>query len=187
MTKLDLYALTWLFQWVQNQRSLRFVFRKGVLYQFACLPFSLSPSAGLFTSALKRVIAFLRSIGTCLVIFLGDILIMADSPERPAEHTEVVMSRLRDKEKEVSQINPDYPVSRLNCKIYKDAPSIVREKIAKLKSSTYLFWKKCPKPERFFSFLGQGQAALPALQMAPLHFRAIQIKLIQVFSPRVTR
>ena len=70
---------------------------------------------------------------------------MADSPDRAAEHTEVVISRLRDKEKEVNlEANPDYPVSKFHCKLDKDAPSF---------------------------------------QMAPLHFRAIQRKLIQVFSP----
>ena len=37
------------------------------------------------------------------------------------------------------------------------------------------------------SFLGQCQAALPALQMAPLHFRAIQRDLIQVISPQGDR
>ena len=161
-----------------------------MLYWFAHLPFGLSPSAGLFTKALKRVIAFLRSIGICLVIFLDDILIMADAPERAAEHTEVVISRLRDEEKEVNlETSPDYPVSRFHCKLHKDAPSIVRKKTAKLKSYVLSLLENVPKdmPERFFSFLGQGQAALPALQMAPLHFRAIQRKLIQVFSPQVTR
>ena len=81
-----------------------------MLYQFACLPFGLSSSAGLFTKALKQVIAFLRSKGICLIIFLDDILIIADSPERAAEHTEVVISRLRDKEKVNLETNPDYPL-----------------------------------------------------------------------------
>ena len=98
-----------------------------------------------------------------------------------------MISGLRDKDKEVSQINPDYLVSRLHCKIYKDAPSIVSKKTAKLKSSALSLLEKMPKAREMFSFLGQGQAALPALQMAPLHFKAIQRKLIQVFSPRVMR
>ena len=120
-------------------------------YQFACLPFSHSPSAGLFTSTLKRVIAFLRSIKICLLIFLDDILIMADSPERPAEHTEVVISKLRDKEKEVNlETNPDYPIPRFHCKIYKDAPSIVRGKTAKLKSSALSLLENVPKAREIF-------------------------------------
>ena len=75
-----------------------------MLYQFACLPFGLSPSAGLFTRALKLMIAFLRSFVICLVAFLDDILIIADFPEL----TEVLISRLRDKEKEVNiEASPD--------------------------------------------------------------------------------
>ena len=75
-----------------------------MLYQFACLPFGLSPSVGLFTRELKLMIAFLRSFAICLVAFLDDILIITDSPEL----TEVAISRLRDKEEEVNlEANPD--------------------------------------------------------------------------------
>ena len=62
-----------------------------MLYQFTCLPFGLSPSARLFTKTLKLVTAFLRSMGIRLLIFSDDILIMADSLERAAEHTEIVI------------------------------------------------------------------------------------------------
>ena len=122
-----------------------------MLYKSACLTFGLSPSAGLFTKALKRVIAFLRSIGICLVIFLDDILIMADPPERAAEHTEVVISRLHDKEKEVNlETNPDYPICRFHCKLHKDAPSIVRRETAKLKSSALSLLENVPKAREIF-------------------------------------
>ena len=122
-----------------------------MLYQFACLPFGLSPSAGLLTKALKLMIAFLRSFAICLVAFLDNILIIADSPEL----TEVVISRLSDKEKEVNlEANPgypDYPVSRINCKPDKETPSIVRRKTAKLKSSILSLLENVPKGgENFF-------------------------------------
>ena len=48
-------------------------------------------SAKFFTMALKPMIAFLRSTGICLLIFLDDILIMVNSLERAAEQTEIVM------------------------------------------------------------------------------------------------
>ena len=121
-----------------------------MLYQFTCLPFGLSPSAGLFTKALKLMIAFLRSFAICLVGFLDNILIISDSPEL----TEVVISRLRDKEKEVNlEANPDYPdnpVSRFNCKLDKEAPSIVRRKTAKLKSSVLSLLENVPKGGEIF-------------------------------------
>ena len=75
MTKLDLQdAYLTIPVGPKSKIFLRF-FWKGVLYQFTCLPFGLSPSARLFTKTLKPVIAFLRSMGICLLIFLDDILI----------------------------------------------------------------------------------------------------------------
>ena len=76
---------------------------------------------------------------------------MADSPERAAEHTEVVISRLHDKEKEVNlETNPDYPISRFHCKLHKDAPSILRRKTAKLKSSALSLLENVPKAREIF-------------------------------------
>ena len=76
---------------------------------------------------------------------------MADSPERAAKHTEVVISRLRDKEKEVNlETNPNYPVSRFHCKLHKDAPSIVKRKTAKLKSSALSLLENVPKAREMF-------------------------------------
>ena len=114
------------------------------------------------------MIAFLRSFGICLVAFLDDVLIIADSPEL----TEVVIARLHDKEKEFNlEANPDYPdypVSRFHCKLDKDAPTILRRKTTKLKSSVLSLLENVPKAgEIFFSFFVQGQAALPAFHMAP--------------------
>ena len=65
-------------------------------------------------------------------------------------------------------------MSRFNCKLNKDAPSIVRRKTAKLKSSVFSLLENVPKGgRRFFSFFVQGKTALPAFQVAP---RAIQRK-----------
>ena len=76
---------------------------------------------------------------------------MADSPERDTGHTEVAISRLDDKEKEVNlETNPDYPISRFRCKLHKDAPSIVRRKTAKLKSSDLSLLENVPKARETF-------------------------------------
>ena len=42
----------------------------------------------------------------------------------------------------------------------------------------------CPSTRKIVSFFDQCQGALPALQMASLHFKAIQGDLIQVISPQ---
>ena len=56
------------------------------------------------------------------------------------------------------------------------------EKLQKLRSSALSLLKNVPTAREVLSFLGQCQTVLPALQMAPIHFRAIQRDLIQVIS-----
>ena len=161
-----------------------------MIYQFTCLPFGLSPSAKLFTKTLKPVIAFLRSMGICLLIFFDDILIMADSLERAAEHTEKVIRVLESLgfviKKRKSTLKPTQTIPFLGFIVnsLKMLLLLSDEKLQKLKSSALSVLENMPTASEILSFLGQCQAALPALQMAPLHFRAIQRDLIQVISPQ---
>ena len=89
MTKLDLRDA---YLTVPVNKRLRiylhFIWR-GVLYQFTCLPFGLSPSGRIFTKAMKPVISFLRAMGIRLLIFLDDTLIMANCHELAMEHTDI--------------------------------------------------------------------------------------------------
>ena len=170
---------------------LRF-FWKGVLCQFTCLAFGLSrsPSARLFTKTLKPVIAFLRSMGIRLLIFLDNILIMADSLQRAAEHTELVIRVLESlgfvikKKKSILKPTQTIPFLGFIVNLLKMLLPLPEEKLQKLKSSALSLLENVPTAREVLSFLGQYQAALPALQMAPLHFRAIQRDLIQVISPQ---
>ena len=92
------------------------------------------------------------------------------------------ISRLCDKEKVNLETSPDYPVSRFHCKYDKMLLLLPEEKLQKSFALSLL--ENIPTAREILSFLGQYQAALPALQMAPLHFRDIQRDLIQVISPR---
>ena len=157
-------------------------------YQFTCLPFGLSPSARLFTKTLKPVIAFLRSMGIRLLIFLDDILIMADSPERAAEHTQIVIRVLESLgfviKRKKSVLKPTQAILFLGFIVnsVKMLLLLPEEKLQKLRSSALYLQRNVPTARQVLSFLGQCQAVLPALQVAPLHFRAIQRDLIQVIS-----
>ena len=158
-----------------------------MLYQFTCLPFGLSPSARLFTKTLKPVIAFLRSMGIRLLIFSDNILITADSPERAAEHTEIVIRVLESLgfviKKKTSILKPTQTILFLGFIVnsIKMLLLLPEEKLQKLKSSALSLLENVPTAREVLSFLGQCQAVLPALQMA---FRAIQRDLIQVISPQ---
>ena len=54
---------------------------QGTTYEFNCLPFGLSSAPWVFTKTLKPVAALLRELGVRMVIYIDDILIMAESME----------------------------------------------------------------------------------------------------------
>ena len=49
------------------------------MLEFACLPFGLETAPRVFTKLMKLVIALLRQRGFHLIIYLDDILLMAES------------------------------------------------------------------------------------------------------------
>ena len=55
---------------------------EGKLYQFNCLPFGLASAPWVFTKTLRPVIALGRELGMRLVVYIDDILLMAESKEK---------------------------------------------------------------------------------------------------------
>ena len=66
--------------WVNHQKFLRFLW-KETLYEFACLPFGLASAPRVFTKIMKPVVGLLRQLGIRIVIYLDDMLIMAQTRE----------------------------------------------------------------------------------------------------------
>lgn len=54
---------------------------QGNLHQFICHCFDLSPTLYIFTKHLKVLVAFLRRLGTLIIIYLNYMLIIAKSVE----------------------------------------------------------------------------------------------------------
>ena len=129
-------------------------------------------------------------MGIRLLIFLDDILIMADSPERATEHTEIVIRVLKPlgfvikKKKSIWKPTQTILFRSFILNSIKMLLLLPEEKLQKLKSSALSLLENVPTAREVLSFLGQCQAVLLALQMDPLHFRAIQRDLIQVISPQ---
>ena len=55
-------------------------------YQFKCLPLGLACAPWVFTKTLKPVAAQLRQLGVRLIIYIDDILILAESKELARDH-----------------------------------------------------------------------------------------------------
>jgi hypothetical protein len=66
--------------WKGHQKYLRFLW-KDTMLEFACLPFGLATAPRVFTKLMKPVVAMLRQRGVRLIIYLDDILIMAESED----------------------------------------------------------------------------------------------------------
>ena len=78
-----------------HQRYLRFVIDHQI-YQFTCLPFGLSSAPWVFTKTLRPVVAKLREFGIRLVLYLDDILVIANSPKQSADHTSALFYTLEN-------------------------------------------------------------------------------------------
>ena len=66
--------------WINPQKYLRFLWKDNML-EFACLPFGLASAPRVFTKLMKPAVALLRQQGIRLIIYLDDILIMAESSD----------------------------------------------------------------------------------------------------------
>ena len=71
--------------WEEHRKYLRFVWNSQ-LYEFQCLPFGLCSAPRVFTKLLKPVLARLRHQGIRLIMYLDDMLVMAQSREELEGH-----------------------------------------------------------------------------------------------------
>jgi len=77
--------------WKNYQKYLRFLW-KDTLLEFLCLPFGLASAPLVFTKVLRPVVALLRKQGVRLIIYLDDILIMAESVEIAKAHANLAVN-----------------------------------------------------------------------------------------------
>jgi len=78
-----------------QQRFLSFMW-EGQSYQFTCLPFGLSSAPRTFTKVMKPLVVYLRSLGIRLVIYMDDILILAQPKEELCKWRSVVLDLLEN-------------------------------------------------------------------------------------------
>ena len=79
--------------WEDHRKYLIFSWQ-GNLYEFQCLPFGLSSAPRVFTKLLKPVLARLRHQGVRLIMYLDDMLVMAQSKEKLESHLSQIKSLL---------------------------------------------------------------------------------------------
>ena len=86
MTKVDLKDAYFMVPIHEEDRVfLKFSFKEKT-YQFKCLPFGLACAPWVFTKTLKPLAAQLRQLGMRLIVYIDDILILAESKELARDH-----------------------------------------------------------------------------------------------------
>lgn len=94
MVKIDLKEAYYAVPIHQESQGLLSFLWEGKPFQFTCLPFGLSCAPRVFTKVLKPVVAHLRERGIRLIIYIDDILIMAQSRQIAQDHLHLTLDIL---------------------------------------------------------------------------------------------
>ena len=166
--------------WKSHQKYLRFLW-KGTLHEFACLPFGLATAPRVFTKLMKPVVAALRHQGIRLVIYLDDILIMAESQALALHHAASTLNLLEGLgfivNYKKSQLVPCQKIEFLGFLI--DSTSLTLqlpgEKLRRIRKTCQKLLGKTEISVRELSkFLGLLTSSIQAIFPAPLHYRHLQ-------------
>ena len=158
-------------------------------YQFNCLPFGLCTAPRVFTKILKPAIEMLRSLSIRLVIYMDDMLLMADSKQKLTEHVQCTVFLLENlgfimnSKKSILQPMKEIEFLGMIVSSLSMDLKLPGEKIRKIRlEARRLLHSKQPSAQLLSQLLGKLNATSPALQMAPLFCRSLQICLKQALS-----
>lgn len=181
MTKVDLKDAYFMIPIREEDRAfLKFSFRDRT-YQFKCLPFGLACAPWVFTKTLKPIAAQLRQLGMRLIVYIDDMLILAESRELAREHTIGLVYLLENLGFAVSkakcQLEPMRTIEFLGFSVdsLKQELSLPNGKVKKIRADTRaLLDGRQVSIRKLSQLLGKLQAATRAVPLAPLFFRKLQ-------------
>ena len=163
-----------------HQQYLRFQVA-GVCYQFTCLPFGLSCAPWTFTKVMKPLMTLLRSWGVRIIVYIDDMLILANSKEEAIQHLEVLLFLLEALgfmvNSEKSHLSPSQEIEFLGLQV-DSQNTLLRlpgEKLRLIrKEAIELLQKERVSARHLSQFIGKLNAASQAILVAPLFYRALQ-------------
>ena len=181
MAKVDLKDAYFMIPIAREDREfLKFKWQEQT-FQFNCLPFGLSSAPWVFTKTTRPIAAALRELGLRLIIYIDDILIMAESPELLKDQIMGMVFLLENLGFVVnhtkSQFEPTQEIEFLgftinSCTMELKLPG---EKIKKIKSEARKILACNHVTALMLSrLLGKMTAATQAIKMAPLFTRNLQ-------------
>ena len=166
--------------WKNHQKFLRFVW-KETMYEFACLPFGLASAPRVFTKLIKPVVALLRQLGIRLIVYLDDMLIMAQSRDIALQHASTALDLLQGLGFMINYLKsvlvPSTRMEFLGFVVDSLTLSLAhpREKIRKVrKECQTLLDSPLVTVRQLAKLLGHLTSTIQAVFPGPLHFRHLQ-------------
>ena len=163
-----------------HQQYLRFMLEEE-RYQFTCLPFGLSCAPRTFTKVLKPVMTLLRSWGVRIIVYIDDMLILAETPEQASQHLETLLWILQALgfivNQDKSVFTPAQEIEFLGLVVNSVAMelSLPGEKLRQIMGeATKLLSQSLVSARVLFQFIGKLNAAAQAIVLAPLFYRHLQ-------------
>ena len=168
-----------------SQKFLSFIWEEKC-YQFKALPFGLCSAPRTFTKLLKPVAAFLRKKGIRVLIYLDDFLLLAQTKEEATRNTQMLVALLQSLGFTVnlkkSSLTPTQMITFLGFNI--DSRSlIIALPVTKVQKIMECCQNLTTPPTVILrsvaSLIGLLESCRPAIWRSPLHFRHLQMDLIE--------
>ena len=163
-----------------HRKYLRFE-HDGQLYEFVCLPNGLSSAPRIFTKLLKPALARLREDGVLLVIYIDDIILLADDPQTLITYIHKATTLLKSLGFTIhegkSLFTPSQRVAFLGFVLdsITMTVSMKSDKAEKVKTAIgQLLRKARPQIREVASVVGLMVSCFPGVKYAPLFYRALE-------------
>ena len=171
MTKVDLKAYFMVPIHEEDRAFLKFSFKERT-YQFKCLPFGLACAPWVFTKTLKPLAAQLRQLGMRLIVYIDDILILAESKELARDHVIGLVYLLENLGIVITKcvLEPTQSVEFLGFSVnsVQQELSLSAGKMKRIRAETQCLLEGSQVTAR--KLLGRLQAATRAIPLAPLFY-----------------
>ena len=155
---------------------------KHKAFQFTCLASGLSSAPRIFTKVMKPVITYLRSLGIRMVVYLDDMLILAQTKEELLKWRSIVLDLLENLGVLINydklELEPTQSLMFLVFLINTVSMEIKlpKEKVIQaVQEAQKLLQAQQASARQLAHLIGVFSSTLPAILPPPLHYRGLQL------------